>query len=288
MARDSLGRSALSRHLAVLNAFDTDAAFLTLSQIARRSGLPMSTAHRLVAELEREQLIERLDDRTFRLGVRLWELAARTPGALGLRELALPYMQEVHASVRQHTQLGIQSGSEVLFLERLSTREAVVNTTLVGGRLPLHASSSGLVLLAHSPQEQQQVYLERELKRFTPSTPHSAADLRRTLARVRREGFAVADGFIHPDARGIAVPVKGVSESVVAALAVIVPNNGAAIAPFVDLLLGASAKISGVLYAAHLPAGTPGDEPGGRYRPLVHSSTRSMEYLASTRGGARP
>lgn len=286
MARGSLGRSSLSRHLAVLDAFDTDAAFLTLSQISRRSGIPVSTTHRLIADLEEQALVERLDDRTYRLGVRLWELAARTPGALGLRELALPFMQDVHSAVKQHTQLGVLSGSEVLFLERLSTREAVVNTTVVGGRLPLHASSSGIILLAHATTDVQEKYLASNLQRFTEATPHVPASLRTALASAKLWGYVVADGFIHPDARGIAVPVFNTDGSVAAALAVIVANDSSDPAQHIVTLRAASEGISVALRAAYLPASEPDAEPGGRYRPLVHSSTKSMEYLAS--GRARP
>lgn len=288
MARGSSGRSSLSRHLAILDAFDADAAFLTLSQIARRSGIPISTAHRLVAELEEHRFIERLDDRTFRLGVRLWELAARTPGALGLREVALPHMQQVHASVRQHTQLGVLSGSEVLFVERLSMKDAVVNATLVGGRLALHASASGLVLLAHAPLDAQEAYLSSERERFTASTPHDSAALRLLLAQARHDGFVVADGYIHVDARGIAVPVRGPEGAVVAAVAVVVPNDETDPASIISILRKAAGRISAELRAAYLAPDDPGAEPGGGFRPLVHSSTKSMEYLVSSRAMQRP
>jgi DNA-binding IclR family transcriptional regulator len=281
MAHGSSGRSSLSRHLAVLDAFDADAPFLTLSQIARRSGIPLSSVHRLVAELEQQRLIERLDDRTLRLGVRLWEFAARTPGAVGLRELALPYMQNVHAQVRQHTQLAVMSGDEVLFLERLSTRDAVVNATVVGGRLPLHASSSGIVLLAHAPLDTQERYLASEMEQFTARTPHRASAVRSELAAARRDGFVVANGYIHPDARGIAVPLVGADGSVIAALAVVVANDDESAIPLVASLRAASGEISAALRAASLPSSDPAAEPGGQYRPLVHSSTKSMEYLAS-------
>ena len=149
MARGSAGESVLHKHLRVLDAFDARHPFCSLSEIADAAGLARSTAHRLVAELESEGLLERLPDRTYRLGVRLWEYAARTPGALGLRELARPWLGAVHARIRQHTQLGVLAGRDVLFIERLSTRDAVVNATLIGGRIPLPVSSSGLVLLAH-------------------------------------------------------------------------------------------------------------------------------------------
>jgi DNA-binding IclR family transcriptional regulator len=287
MAHKSGGKTVLTRHLALLGAFDVDAAFLTLSQLSRRSGLPMSSTHRLVTELESHGLVERVEDGTYRLGLQLWELAARTPGALGLREIALPYMQEVQAIVGEHTQLGVLQGTDVLFLERLSTKHAVINLTLVGGRLPLHASSSGLVLLAHSAPTLQDAVLAVPLERFTHQTISSPAELRRALGQIRREGYAVGNGYIHPEARGIAVPVLGAADNVIAALAVIVPNDDKPVAPFVDLLRAAARQVRDALHAAYLPADEPGAEPGGRYRPLVHSSTRSMEYLASHTGRGR-
>ena len=111
MARGSDGESVLHKHLRVLQAFDILRPFLTLTEISEATGLPASTTHRLVAELEREGLLERMPDRSYRLGVRLWEFASRTPGAVGLRELARPWLEAVHARVRQHTQLGVLSGT---------------------------------------------------------------------------------------------------------------------------------------------------------------------------------
>ena len=163
MANSSAGRSSLSRAMDLLAAFDLDAVFLSVSQLSARSGLPLTTTHRLVAELVQLGLLERQPDRTYRLGVRLWELASKTPGAVGLREIAQPHLLAVHSRVRQHAQLGVLDGRDVLFLERLSTREAVVNFTVIGGRLPLHASSSGQVLLAHSPTAFQEEILASEL-----------------------------------------------------------------------------------------------------------------------------
>src|SRR5689334_4006136 len=196
MARGSDGESVLHKHLRVLQAFDTLRPFLTLTEIADASGLALSTAHRLVAELEREGLLERLPDRTYRLGVRLWEFASRTPGAVGLRELARPWLGAVHERVRQHTQLGVLSGRDVLFIDRMSTRHAVVNATLIGGRIPLHASSSGLVLLAHADPALVADVIARGLRPYTPRTIRTGAELRAELRRVREEGYAVTEGAI--------------------------------------------------------------------------------------------
>ena len=279
MARASDGESALHKHLRVLGVFEASVPFLTLSQIADRAGLAPSTAHRLVGELEREGLLERLPDRSYRLGVRLWELACRTPGALGLRELARPHLQAVHARVRQHTQLGVISDTDVLFLDRLSARDAVLNATLIGGRIPLHASSSGLVLLAHSGQAVVDAVLSAPLRRYTPHTIQTEAQLRAALRRVRADGWAVCDGHIHEESRGIAVPVYGAHQDVIAAIGVVVPNDDAPTLPHVELLTRAAREIGAAMRAAYLPTGHPSATPGGRFRPLVNSSLRSMEYL---------
>ena len=79
MARGSAGESVLHKHLRILESFDAWHPFLTLTEIADATGLAPSSAHRLIAELEREGLLERQPDRTYRLGVRLWEFASRTP-----------------------------------------------------------------------------------------------------------------------------------------------------------------------------------------------------------------
>src|SRR5690625_875064 len=145
--------SALARHLRILDAFDAGTAFLTLSELAERTELPMTTTHRLVGELVEQRLLERLPDRTYQLGLRLWELAARTPRAMGLREIAAPMVQLVQNQVRQHTQLGVEGGYDVVYLERASRPDAVVNATVVGGRISLGASAIGHVLLSDRPQE---------------------------------------------------------------------------------------------------------------------------------------
>lgn len=255
MVKGSAGRSVLSRAMQILRAFDLDATFLTISQLSQRSGLPLATTHRLVGELEAFGLLERHADRTYRIGVGLWEIACRTPGILGLREIAMPYLNRVQSAVGHHTQLGILQGREVLFLERLSSKSAVVNHTLIGGRAALHASSSGLVLLAGSDRELQEEILRQPLHAYTAATPTDPGLLRKQLDAIRRDGYAAGNGYIHPEARGIAVPVAGVDKTVVAALGVVVPNDETPVAPAVRVLREAAGQISNALRAAYLDKG---------------------------------
>jgi len=275
MARASDGESALRKHLRVLEAFDAFRPYLTLSEIAQTAGLAPSTAHRLVAQLEAEGLLERLPDRTYRLGVRLWEFAARTPSALGLRELARPWMSGVHARIRQHTQLAVRSGRDVLFIERMSTPDAVINATLIGGRTPLAVSSSGLVLLAHADDALVDEVIAAGWPRFTPHTTRDGGALRERLRRVRSQGFADLPGHIHEDSRGIAVPVRGPQGVVHAALGVVVRNDGAAVHPIVELLTVAATGIGRALQDAYLPEGG-----HARTGPIVSGSRASLDYFA--------
>lgn len=220
--------SVLSRAARILEAFSQDEPALTVSEIARRSGLHVATASRLVAELVAHGFLSRDDDREVRIGVRLWELVTRASPTLSLRDTAMPFMEGVHDVVGHHVQLGVRDGDDVLFLERLSAPSAVINYTRVAGRLPLHASSSGLVLLAHGPVSLRERILAGPLTTYTPRTPATPAQLRAILADVRQQGYAYCPGYVHEEALGIAAPVRGGDGTVMAALAVIVPNDASA------------------------------------------------------------
>ncbi|MFJ4208072.1 IclR family transcriptional regulator [Paenarthrobacter sp. NPDC089675] len=173
----------------------------------------------------------------------MWEVVSRASPTLGLRDAAMPIMEDLHGIVGQHIQLGVLEGDEVLFIERLTAPGAVINYTRVAGRLPLHASSSGLLLLAHAPSAQQERTIAGQLKVFTARTISTPSELRAALAEVRRQGYAFLAGHIHPDATGIAVPVRDPGGNVVAALAIVLPNDDAARSR-IAVLQAASAAVS--------------------------------------------
>jgi DNA-binding IclR family transcriptional regulator len=115
----------------------------------------------------------------------------------------------VQSRIREHTQLAVPENDEALFLERLSHPRASANITRIAGRLPLHASSSVLVLLAYAPNELRQRVLTEPLKAVSPETVTDPGDLRRVLARIRRDGAAVAPGSVEAVSTGVAAPVRG-------------------------------------------------------------------------------
>ena len=279
MARQSNGVSAISRVVLVLDTFSFETPFLSLSEISERAGIPMSSAHRIVTELVEHGLLERMPDRSYRVGNRLWEMGSRTPGALGLREIALPYLHAIQSRVRQHTQLLVRSGLDVLVIERLSSRDAVVNASIVGGRIPMQHSSSGIVLLASADDDLLDKVVERGLSPITDTSLRTADQLRDAVDRARRDGYALSEGWIFEESRGIAVPIRGSQGVVVGTVSVVIPNDGSAVDDTVRLLRLAAEGITDALLRSYLPPGHPQARPGGIYRQLVSSSERSMAYF---------
>ena len=246
VANSSSGDSGIDRIVRVLETFTPTRTVQTTSAIGRRADLPSSSAHRIVGELVEAGLLERDEDNRVRIGVRLWELATRSSFQLRLRQTALPFMERVQARVHEHTQLAILEQDEALFVERLSDPEAGANITRVAGRLPLHASSSVLVLLAFGDHDLQERILSEPLEQLTPATIVEAAALRRKLAEVRTRGYAVAPGYVEIVSTGVAVPVRDDTGAVRAALSVVL-REGAATEPAVAELHWAARDLEDAL-----------------------------------------
>ena len=247
MANSPSGESVIHRLVRIISAFDAAHTAMPVATLARRTGLPLTTTYRLVDELLEEGLLERDPRGKVRIGVRMWELVSRSSTMLGLREAAFPFCEDVHAVVQHHTTLGILDQDEVLYIERLSARSSAVNIAKIAGRLPIHASSSGLVLLAYSPKEYQDRIMARPLTKYTDSTITDPALMRQHLAEIRQHGYAAMRGIIVPESSGIAVPVFNAENRAVAALNVIVPAREENTAATVPLLKAAARGISRTL-----------------------------------------
>ncbi|MFJ9737461.1 IclR family transcriptional regulator [Streptomyces sp. NPDC101166] len=220
-------RSAPDRLLSVLAAFDHAHPALSLTDISRRAGLSLTTAHRLVAALSEWGALERDPTGTYHVGLRLWEIAALAPRGLALRQAALPYLEDLYEATHENVQLAVRDGAEVVYTEWLSGHSAVGVRIRVGARWPLHVTGVGLVLLAHGGAELQETYCAAPLTSYTAHTITDPALLRRMLAEVRRTGVAVSDRQVTDDALSVAAPVRGPDGEVVAAVSVVVPAANA-------------------------------------------------------------
>lgn len=226
MANSPSGDSALGRFVRILAAFDPQHPALTTTQLAARAGLPASTAYRLVGDMLAYDLLEKDADGRLRIGVGMWELANRTSEAVALADVARPLMHRVHDAIGQLVQLSILREREILVIERLAAPDAIENVLQIGGRLPVHASSAGLVLLAFAPRQVQEAHLRPPLPRVTDETVTDPAQLRSLLAWIRTAKVAELPGHMVADSTGIAVPVLDPRGNVVAALGAVQPTEG--------------------------------------------------------------
>lgn len=217
------GVSVASRVLAVLGAFDASHDRLTLSEIARRSGQPLATAHRLVAELERWGGLTRADDGAYGIGRRLWDVGTLARVERDLRDVASPFLQDVHRTTRETVHLAVRDGLHALYVDRLVDRTTAQVLSRAGARLPLHATAVGKVLLAHAPGDVVRAALTDPV-RVTPHTITEPGRLHRELAEVRRRGSARTAEEMTPGAWSVAVPIAPPGGGVVASLGIVVAS----------------------------------------------------------------
>ena len=237
------GASVSSRLLALLGAFDEGHRRQTLSELARRSGLPLSTSHRLLAELVGWGALRREDDGSYVLGRRMWEIGLLAPIQVEVREIASPFLSDVFAATRATVHLAVREGTQALYVERLSGHRSVPVMSSVGSRLPLHATGVGKVLLAHASEPVRRDVLAH-LTRETPYTIVAPGTLQRQLVQARERGFARTDEEMSLGACSVAVPVLDDAGSVAAAVGIVVPSLKRDAPRLVAALTTASAGIT--------------------------------------------
>jgi DNA-binding IclR family transcriptional regulator len=218
-----MSASVTSRALDLLGAFDPDHRVLTLSTLARRAGIPLATAHRLVGELHKWGALARLESGEYVIGRRLWDLGLLAPVQAGLRQAASPFLHDLYGATLATVHLAVRDECEVLYIDRISGHASVPVVSKIGSRLPMHATGVGKVLLAYAP-EQVRAEVLGKLNRVTPYTITQPARLLEQLRRVRAEGFATTGEEMSLGACSVAVPVRGPAGEVVAALGLVVPD----------------------------------------------------------------
>lgn len=216
------GTTVTSRLFAILGAFDERHRSLTLTEVARRAGMAVPTAHRLIGELVAGGVLQRLADGRYAPGALTWRAGLLAPVEGGLQRVAEPFLHDVYAATMATVHLAVRDGDEVLYLERMAGRTSMPILSEVGSHLPMHTTGVGKVLLAHAPADVQ-ARVCSNLTRITPHTITRPDVLCAQLVRIRREGTATTSEEMSRGAYSLAVPVVQSSDGVVvAAIGVVV------------------------------------------------------------------
>lgn len=237
------GRSVTAKALAVLSAFDRRTPRATLTEIAACADLPISTAHRLVAELVQWGALVRRSDGEYEVGPRLWALGLLAPMSRNLRELALPFMQDLAATTGENVHIAVRKGIHALYVDRIAGTRSVAIVSRSGSELPLHATGVGKVLLANADAGTFNRAMDR-LVRVTPYTVVDRPRMELQIAEVRRRGWADTSEEMTVGTCSIAVPIFDSREQVIAALGLVAASSRRGLATLVPMLQLASRGIT--------------------------------------------
>ncbi len=212
--------SSLVRGLAILTTFTEEDPRLGITELATKLQLNKSTVHRYVQTLKTLGYLEQdAKSKKYRLGIRVVDLGVAVLSGMELRQIALPYLEELATEFGHSVNMSVLDRSEIIYIERVRTKKIVDINFHVGSRLPAYCTSMGKTLLAYLSQEELMARLdETNLERRGPNTITNKEELLRELRRIREQGFAVNNEELAYGLRSVAAPVRSSTDEVVAAI----------------------------------------------------------------------
>ena len=198
-----------------------------LKQISQISGLHPSTAHRILAAMAADRLVDRIEPSNYRLGMRLLELGTLVRSRISVRELALPIMRELHAQTGETVNLSVRQDDEIVYVERTSSgRSAMRIVHVIGARAPLHVTAAGKLFLLEDGLARLREYAKRTgLAAHSKNSLTTLAMLERDLDRIQRQGYATDNEEVEIGVRCVAAPVRDDNGSLIAALSLSTPAD---------------------------------------------------------------
>lgn len=232
--RDGTFVQSLERGLAVIRAFDAEHPRLTLSEVARATGLTRAAARRFLLTLVQLGYVH-CEGREFSLRPRVLELGYAYLSGLTMTEVVQPHLKALVAQVNESSSVSVLDGHDVVYIARVPTKRIMGVVIAVGTRFPAYATSMGRVLLAGLPQPELEKYLrDVTLAPLTPWTITDRCELRAALEIVREQGYAVVDQELEQGLRSAAAPLHDPDGRVVAAINVSVHTSRASMEQLVE------------------------------------------------------
>jgi IclR family pca regulon transcriptional regulator len=210
--------TSLARGLAVVRAFSDQRRSLTIAQISHRTGIPRAAVRRCLYTLKQLGYAES-DANNFTLKPKILTLGYSYLSSTPLTVSAQPCLNSISRLLNESCSLAVIDDNEVLYVSRSATSRIMSVALNTGSRLPAYCTSLGRVILAHMSEDALDAYFAKvKLKAFTERTVVSAKRLKEILDEVRRAGYVVVEEELEVGLRSIAVPVRGASGNVLAAL----------------------------------------------------------------------
>ncbi|MBR8653690.1 IclR family transcriptional regulator [Achromobacter sp. Marseille-Q0513] len=215
----------IERAMRLLDALAAQPDPVTLKELSATTGLHASTAHRILNDLVVGRYVERVDNGLYQLGMRLLELGSLVKGRLNVREAAVSAMRSLHKLTGQTINLSVQQGDEIVYIERAwSERSGMQVVRAIGGRAPLHLTSTGKLFLSTGDTRQVRAYaLRTGLAGHTRNSLTDLERLERELALVRRHGYARDNEELELGVRCIAAGIFDDTGKLVAGLSISAP-----------------------------------------------------------------
>ncbi|WP_116047996.1 IclR family transcriptional regulator [Amycolatopsis palatopharyngis] len=199
---------SLERGLAVIRAFGAGAQSLTLSDVARTTGLTRAAARRFLLTLADLGYVS-FDGKYFSLTARVLELGYSFLSGLSLPEVAQPHLEQLSTEVHESCSVSVLDGTDIVYVARVAVSRIMTVSISVGTRFPAHATSMGHVLLAGLAKDALDDYFAAaRLNRLTSHTLTAPEDLRAELVRVREQGYSLVDQELEEGLRSVAAPVR--------------------------------------------------------------------------------
>lgn len=209
---------SLARGLAVIRAFDSGHPQLTLSEVARRTGLTRAAARRFLLTLESLGYV-RSDGRAFSLTPRVLDLGFSYLSALSLPEIVQPHLERLSRDLDESVSVAVLDGSDIVYIARVPTRRIMSVRITIGTRFPAYATSMGRAIWSGlSEPALEDAIRMRPLEPLTEDTLTSEDALKRAVGDVREQGWALVDGELERGLCSIAVPIHARDGSVVCAV----------------------------------------------------------------------
>lgn len=208
---------SLERGLAVIRVFDEQNPELTLSEVARLTGLTRAAARRFLHTLVHVGYM-RTDGRKFSLRPRVLELGYSYLSSISLPEIAMPHLEELVGLVHETTSVSVYDDGDVIYVARVPVRRIMTLSIAVGSRFPSYMTSMGRVMLADLDAAELKRYLDTvEFIKSTTRTLASRTALSAEINRVRKQGWCIVDQELEQGVISVACPIRAADGSVVAA-----------------------------------------------------------------------